>query len=158
MTRTLEKPGPLADKLFGERTPAPGKTPVVPDERFWPEMREVSWPALSVVGLDAAQQDARQQGIGGSDANVILSGDPNKVRNLWLEKRGEKPPGDLSDVLPVILGAWTEPFNRQWYEKASGYQVSQVGQVLTSHSPAWRRCIRGSTAKWPLLSAMSRPR
>jgi predicted phage-related endonuclease len=58
------------------------------------------------------QVTARLEGIGGSDANIILSGDEEQVLKLWRVKRGEVPPEDLSDVLPVMLGCWTEAFNR----------------------------------------------
>ena len=55
-------------------------------------------------------------GLGGSDANVLLSGDPDRILQLWQLKRQEVPEEDLSDRLQVALGSWTEPFNRQWYE------------------------------------------
>ncbi len=98
------------------------------------------WPCLTDLGLGRELTFVRRAGIGGSDANVILSGDEERIERLWREKRGEVDPEDLTGVLPVMLGSWTESFNRQWYEQATGYQVSQVGASLVCPSHAWRRC------------------
>ena len=70
------------------------------------------WPPLDALRTSSEGLETRRAFIGGSDANIILSGDAEKVRDLWLEKRGEKVPADLSALLPVMLGCWTEPFNR----------------------------------------------
>ena len=67
----------------------------------------IIWPQLEQVGLDDAQLRARTTGIGGSDANIIVGGDPERLIALWREKRGEGAHDDLSGVLPVMLGSWT---------------------------------------------------
>jgi hypothetical protein len=100
----------------------------------------LTWPLLSEVGLGAAQLRSRMSGIGGSDANTILSGNGDRVMALWREKRGDVEPDDLSDRLPVALGCWTEPFNRQWYEKLTGSVVSGVGRSVQCQRYDWRRC------------------
>jgi predicted phage-related endonuclease len=69
--------------------------------------------------------------IGGSDANIILSGDAQRIARLVAEKRGELEPEDLSRSLPVQLGIWTEQFNRQWYELMTGHDVTGVDEVWT---------------------------
>lgn len=69
--------------------------------------------------------------IGGSDANIILSGDAARIARLVQEKRGEVEPEDLSRSLPVQLGIWTEQFNRNWYELQTGNQVTGVDEVWT---------------------------
>ena len=73
------------------------------------------------MALSEEQIAFRKKGIGGSDATRIMKGD---WHSLWLEKTGRAEPEDLSDVLPVQLGAFTEEFNRQWYEKQTGNKVS----------------------------------
>jgi predicted phage-related endonuclease len=98
------------------------------------------WPQLSSLGISAPAQSERSLGIGGSDANTILSGDSERILRLWREKRGEAEPEDLSGILPVMLGCWTEAFNRQWYERETGYQVSRVGAVQVCDKHGWRRC------------------
>lgn len=90
--------------------------------------------------MSSTDVESRRSYIGGSDANVILSGDAERIRNLWLEKRGERQAEDLSTNLAVMLGCWTEAFNRHWYEKLSGNTVDQVPACLTCPTNGWRRC------------------
>ena len=68
-----------------------------------------------------AWHDERKKGVGGSDATTIMTGD---WLPLWEEKTGRRPPNDLSDVLPVQLGSFTESFNRQWFIKQTGVEVT----------------------------------
>jgi predicted phage-related endonuclease len=58
--------------------------------------------------------EIRKASIGGSCALRIMDGD---WHDLWLEKMGLKNGVDLSDVLPVQLGVWTEEFNIKWFSK-----------------------------------------
>ena len=102
--------------------------------------RQGYWPDLSDVGLSVRERADRGRGIGGSDANVILSGDRDRLINLWREKRGEQASADLSGQLPVMLGNWTEDFNRQWYEGLTGFKVTRVGVASQCETFAWRRC------------------
>lgn len=98
------------------------------------------WPLVSDLRLDPQRRGARNRGIGGSDANIILSGDKERVLRLWHEKRGEAEPEDLGSKLSVMLGCWTEEFNRQWYEQISGQKVRDVGARLTCSTYRWRKC------------------
>jgi predicted phage-related endonuclease len=66
----------------------------------------------------------RRYFIGGSDARTIMGDDEAALTRLWLEKRGEVDPEDLSANLIVQLGVVTEPLNRHWFER-------NTGQVLT---------------------------
>lgn len=100
---------------------------------------QLQWPSLTDFRSGDDELETRREFIGGSDANIILSGDAQKVTDLWLEKRGEKEPADLSDVLAVILGCWTEPFNRQWFEKLTGRRVSRTGEIVSCKVNSWRR-------------------
>jgi len=98
------------------------------------------WPLLDAIGLGANQLAWRRAGIGGSDANTILSGDVERILRLWREKRGEAEGEDLSDVLQVMLGSLTEAFNRQWYQRQTGNVVVDAGAVATCPIHDWRRC------------------
>ena len=109
-------------------------------ESSLPSCEPIPWPQLDELGLGTDQLSFRNGGIGGSDANIILSGDSERIIRLWREKRGEMEPEDLSGCLPVILGCWTEAFNRQWYEKYTGYLVTRVNESLVSSEHSWRRC------------------
>lgn len=105
-----------------------------------PPPMPVEWPTLERLRLDGAALSSRAEGIGGSDANVILSGDPERIRRLWLEKRGELEPNDLSGNVAVMLGCWTEPFNRMWFEQVTGRRVGRVGDSVQCERHGWRRC------------------
>lgn len=65
----------------------------------------LSWPSLDQLQLEPAQLLWRREGIGGSDANIILCGDHKKILRLWREKRAELEPEYLSGHLPVMLAA-----------------------------------------------------
>jgi predicted phage-related endonuclease len=105
---------------------------------------------LECLGLSPEQVAARCRSIGGSDANIILSGDPQRVLELWKEKKAAP---DLSDKLPVMLGCWTEAFNRQWYEKVTGERIVSPGMSMTCSTYSWRTCtldglVESSGAVW----------
>ena len=104
------------------------------------DKRRLEWPTLEQLGLGAGELLQRSNGIGGSDANIILSGDRDAIRSLWLEKRGEAEPPDLSGVLPVMLGCWTESFNRHWFERLTSTRVNRIGEVVKCARYDWRRC------------------
>ena len=84
--------------------------------------------------------DARRLGIGGSDANVILSGDSDRVRALWEEKLGLREPEDLTWVLPVQMGSATEDLNAAFYTHATGRQVSSRNHSVTRDDRPFMRC------------------
>jgi hypothetical protein len=102
--------------------------------------KQPHWPRLEQLRLGAEAIERRKKSVGGSDANVIFSGDPERVMALWLEKRGEAEPQDLFDRLPVMLGCWTETFNRQWFERLTGQCVGRVGTDAQCDRYPWRRC------------------
>jgi predicted phage-related endonuclease len=87
---------------------------------------------LAGLQLDQANLTTRHEWIGGSDANTIMGGNPDRLIKLWREKRGEGQPDDLSDVLAVQMGSFTEPLNRAWFEKHTGHLVSGWGSMATS--------------------------
>ena len=98
------------------------------------------WPLLSDIGLTADQVSARANGLGGSDANTILSGDEARILHLWQTKRGEAEPDDLSRVLAVQMGNWTEAFNRQWFARETGLEVTDAGKSCVCPVNPWRLC------------------
>jgi len=100
----------------------------------------IEWPRLEALRSTESDREGRRRFIGGSDANVIFSGDPDRIRQLWLEKRAEAEPDDLSDKLQVMLGCWSEPFNRLWYEKLTGQPVTKIGQTMVCAQHDWRCC------------------
>lgn len=110
------------------------------DNKCIPASGFPDWPTLDRIGLSPLALAERRGGIGGSDANVIFSGDRERIRELWLDKRGEAGSADLSSNLAVMLGCWTEAFNRQWFEQVTRRAVSRVGEALCCSRYHWRRC------------------
>lgn len=98
------------------------------------------------LGLTAEQIAKRRHSIGGSDANVIMAGDPPSINRLWLEKTGREAPEDLSRVLPVQMGSWTEELNRYWYELTTGRLVYGEGEERAHAQHGWMTCtLDGAT-------------
>lgn len=92
------------------------------------------------MSLTPEQKAFRRQGIGGSDANIIMSGDADRILRLWREKRGEIEPEDLSNVLPVRMGSFTEAFNIQWFEEQTGKIVTNNGNQRKSSEYPFMLC------------------
>lgn len=84
---------------------------------------------LSTLGLSAEQIKLRRDALGGSDANAIMAGDEKRLLRLWREKRGEVEGEDLSDILAVQMGSFTEPFNAAWFEKNTGRRVVRPSEM-----------------------------
>ena len=66
----------------------------------------------------------RRSCIGGSDANIVIFGDPDRIQRLWFQKRGEIDGDDLSEVLLVQLGVQTELLNTDRFELHTGFRVA----------------------------------
>ncbi len=81
------------------------------------------------LGLSKEELLARRSGIGGSDAGAIVAGG-DAWFELWLAKTGRKEPDDLSDILPVQMGLYTEPLNAYWYTKKTGRAVTMRGEKI----------------------------
>jgi predicted phage-related endonuclease len=84
------------------------------------------------LGLSPEAVAARRSYIGGSDANILLSGDPRAIHELWMVKTGRAEPEDLSNILAVVMGLWTEELNRYWYERQTGRMVMNEGVVISN--------------------------
>lgn len=83
----------------------------------------------------------RAKGIGGSDAKRVMEGD---WYALWMEKTGRAEPEDLSDVLAVQMGSWTEPLNLHWFSKQTGKHVAPgVEPVVSVDHPFMRANLDG---------------
>jgi predicted phage-related endonuclease len=85
----------------------------------------------------ATYQFDRRAFIGGSDARIIMGDDGAALERLWLEKRGEVEPEDLSANLIVQLGTVTEPLNRHWYERNTGQAVTEVQRQVFHPVKRW---------------------
>jgi len=59
-----------------------------------------------------------------------MSGNDERILQLWKEKSGKAEGEDLSEVLQVMLGSFTESFNRAWYEKKHRKIITNVGDQM----------------------------
>ena len=84
----------------------------------------------------AEWHDNRRTGIGGSDAKRIMAGD---WFSLWEEKTGRAEGDDLSNILPVQMGSFTEPFNLFWFGKQTGWIVNTDNREQR-HACGFMRC------------------
>ncbi len=80
----------------------------------------------------------RRHFIGGSDARIIMGQDEKALIRLWMEKRGEVGPEDLSANLIVQLGVVTDDLNRAWYERDGHVRRWCGGR---KHDPALARVL-----------------
>lgn len=81
----------------------------------------------------------RLKGLGGSDANTILSGDKKKILQLWEVKTEKREPEDLRHILPVQIGRATEELNCRWYEFVTGHRVTHRNHEFTNPLEPHRR-------------------
>lgn len=90
---------------------------------------------LSALGLSAEAIEARKAFIGGSDATIIAKGEPQPLCDLADFKRGQRAPDDLSGLLHVQLGSWTEPFILAWAERELDARFTRRGERV--HYELW---------------------
>ena len=88
---------------------------------------------LHRLGLSPEKVADRKNWLGGSDFTRLMSGDDDAVLRLWQEKRGEATQEDLSAVLPVQMGSFTEPLNLDWFEMTLGRTVTD--EQMEAFSP-----------------------
>lgn len=77
----------------------------------------------------------RTQGIGGTDARLIMAG---HWHELWLEKTKRRPPPDLSKVFRVQLGKHTERFHLDWITEKHGLFTCDMGLRKHDAGLPWR--------------------
>lgn len=75
--------------------------------------------------------EQRKRGIGGSDAAAAVGLSPYKTpHQLYLEKRGEVEPEDISDKEAVIWGNNLEDVVAQEFARRTGRKVARVNSML----------------------------
>lgn len=83
------------------------------------------------MSLSAAALERRSRGLGSSDAAVALGLVSQKSnQRLFLEKRGEIEPEDLSKNWPVRLGSKLEPIVAELFEEETGKRLFRVNNTI----------------------------
>lgn len=92
--------------------------------------------------LNAEQIKARDGRLTASRVACLMTGDADKIMNLWRELVGDPAfvDDDLSDVWPVQLGTCTEALNLEWYERRTGRDLSRHGEVVLRPGFEWAAC------------------
>jgi hypothetical protein len=101
----------------------------------------MSGEVLSIkLGFTGDELLARRRYLGGSDATILMSGNPEAIHDLWERKTGRAPEPDLSDALPVQIGIFTEPLNVRWFERVTGRKVRRRNQLVPHPSRTFMAC------------------
>ncbi len=90
-----------------------------------------AYESLAVIQRTPAWIEARQNGIGASEAAAALGLSRWESRyGLWARKCGLTPPVEPS--LPMLLGTFLEPFIADLYTAQTGESVRRVNRLLRS--------------------------
>ena len=90
--------------------------------------------------MDKKSLSARKKKLGGSEINIIASGNKEKIQNLFLEKTDQKEPDDLTLIWPVIMGHITETVNLEWTEHYLQTTINMRQQVIEGKKNPFMRC------------------
>jgi predicted phage-related endonuclease len=92
--------------------------------------------------LNAAQMKARDGKLTASRVACLMTGDNDKILNLWRELVGDPAyvEEDLSNVWAVQLGTATEELNLDWFERRTGKKVTRRGEVVIHPECDWAAC------------------
>lgn len=94
--------------------------------------------AAEEIGLSAEQHEARAQGIGGSEAPIIVGvSERMTALELWLLKRGEFEQVDDPDDVLAWLGHQAEPILARWYTQRTGHKVRRCNRTLYHPDHDW---------------------
>lgn len=91
------------------------------------------------MALTPEQIEARKGKLTASSIGSLVSGDKQRILNLWREMVGDPAyvEPDFSDNWPVRLGETTEQLNLDWYEKKTGDILTKRGEVIIHPDYDW---------------------
>jgi predicted phage-related endonuclease len=89
--------------------------------------------------LSPDQVRQRDGKLTASRVACLMTGDAEKIMNLWRELCGDPAfvDEDLSDIWAVQLGSHTESLNLDWYEKRTGRPLQRRGDVVVHPNFDW---------------------
>ncbi len=92
--------------------------------------------------LSEAQIKARAGKLTASQVGCLMTGDQDKILNLWRLHIGDPSyvKEDLSLVFAVQLGSITEPLNLRWFEVVTGRKLSRLGETVVHPTASWAAC------------------
>ena len=90
--------------------------------------------------FDEKQLKERKKYIGGSEINILATGDQASINQLWETKTGKVEDKDLTTIFPVMMGNITEALNLAWISRKYGYDISMHQEIITSEKHSFMRC------------------
>lgn len=93
---------------------------------------------MTVAEMENRQNwlNVRAQGIGGSDAGVIMDLNPYKsAYQLWMEKTGQAEAPDLSGNQFIYWGQKNEANIADWFAETTGKRVERCGTLQSVKNP-----------------------
>ena len=114
--------------------------------------------------LDKKSLNERANTVGGSDINILASGDEEAIRQLYIQKR-DNIHNDLSGVWPVLMGIITEDLNLEWTAWKNNIDIVDRQRVIKGVKHKFMRCTldgvvrkyKKSTAVYDAKFTMGRP-
>lgn len=94
------------------------------------------------MALTAKQIEQRDGKLTASRVGILMSGDAEKILNLWKELVGDPTfvSEDLSAVWPVQLGSHSESLHLDWMQSQQGYTLLRRGDVVIHAEYPWASC------------------
>lgn len=92
-----------------------------------------------MADLTLEQRKAREGKLTASVVGCLMTGDQDKIMNLWRELTGDPSytPEDMSGIWPVQLGHATEELNLAWYTRKTGRPLTRHGEVAVCPAADW---------------------
>jgi predicted phage-related endonuclease len=87
--------------------------------------------------LSPSQIEKRKGKLTGSRVSCLMTGDKEKIMQLYLEMTNQAEPENLDHIWPVRLGEATESLSLEWYERKSGCVLSRRGEVISHSTHNW---------------------
>ena len=107
----------------------------------------MAYPFFDKFQLDPKSLSERFGTIGGSEINILASGDSDRINQLWLRKRGEVEADDLSTVWPVLMGHITEELNLEWCQLKHELEIINRQLVISGKKHPIMRCTLDGSIK-----------
>ena len=107
----------------------------------------MAYPFFQKFQLDTKSLAERKNTVGGSDINIIASGNSQRIHNLWLDKLGKREPDDLTLNWSVIMGNITEEANIEWIEHQLDLPIIDRQKVIRGNKHNFMRCTLDGVVK-----------
>jgi hypothetical protein len=90
------------------------------------------------MALTEEQQRLREGRLTASAVGALMSGDEDKLLDLWREMTGaDRDVPDWEHIWPVQLGVATEALNLSWYSYRTGRPLCRQGEVVVHPRHEW---------------------